>query len=290
MSRLRARYRARNTGGFSAKEFLDIYGQGAIHAWSTVLLKSGVTDGTDLRRSSDGAEDTFGYAEGILDEVGIESFVGGGNGFNKTLYDQVGNLDLAQAIDTRQPQLVSAGEMNKVGDIPFIYFTDTGGGCHAIQTSLINEISPTGSWSFDIDFTPNNAGNTRQTFFVNTFNTSGTRDNYVAFSRLGSNIYVELNDSGTLTGGYFNATLGTRYKMTVVVESGIITAWYVNGAAISFTAGSYGGGNSNSYESLDVGGIPGSGAITSDINYSTLIFYDEAKDLAHHQAFNDFFF
>ena len=278
MSRLRARYRARNTGGFSAKEFLDIYGQGAIHAWSTVLLKSGVTDGTDLRRSSDGDEDTFGYAEGILDEVGIESFVGGGDGFNKTLYDQVGNLDLAQSTDTRQPQLVSAGVMDKIDGVPFINFGTQG----TIFANAISEINDSTTFSVDLLIETGADVSSQQTVFINRIDASNIVGGMIFVNRL----YLDCFSNG----GYISISPNTKYYLTLVYNGTAVSKMFVNGVDSSFSIATSGSLGNSTAGSIQVGGNVGNTTRVFEGKISTLIFYDEAKDLAHHQAFNDFFF
>lgn len=255
---------------------------GVIHAWSTVLLKSGVTDGTDLRRSSDDAEDTFGYAQGILDESGIESFVGGGNGFNKTLYDQVGNLDLTQGTDSRQPQLVSAGEMNKIDGTPFMSFDFTDDTLSCGTLGLNNS----GIFSFDLDVNlVNVSSTTARTIFCDSPDGSNTFGITVWNSRL----YIEslINSTSTYSGGYINVSNG-RNKITVSWNNGTITAAFINGSAVSIpsaTVGWLGTRETSSFSFGSARNLP-SVARPFDGEISTLIFYDEAKDLAHHQAFN----
>lgn len=67
-----------------------------------------------IRRSSDNAEQDFGYvANGDLDTAAIATFIGGGSGFIKTIYDQVGSNNPTQATTSAQPLYVASGQNGK---------------------------------------------------------------------------------------------------------------------------------------------------------------------------------
>jgi hypothetical protein len=58
-----------------------------------------------IRRSSDNTEQNFGFVSNVVDTAGIASFIGGGNGFVVTWYDQNGNVvDVSQSTAANQPQ------------------------------------------------------------------------------------------------------------------------------------------------------------------------------------------
>ncbi|MFC0772545.1 arabinofuranosidase catalytic domain-containing protein [Terrimonas alba] len=77
-----------------------------------------------IRRSSDNAAQDIGFtAGGHLDTISLKTFVGSGNGFITTWYDQSGNnINLTQATTSQQPVLVASGVINRENNRPFIRF------------------------------------------------------------------------------------------------------------------------------------------------------------------------
>lgn len=111
----------------SAGEVLAVTGTGLLDTYSGALaaysvsrrLRDGYTGALlRVRRSSDNAEQDIGYVAGTgeIDTAALTTFVGAGDGFATTLYDQSGNsLNLAQSTAASQPVIVSAGVVNTVG-------------------------------------------------------------------------------------------------------------------------------------------------------------------------------
>lgn len=101
-----------------------------------------------LRRSSDNAEQDFGYnANGDLDTAAIATFVGAGSGFVTTWYDQSGNgRNATQATAVRQPLYVASGQNNR----PVIRWGGTAwmeatyGGGSAYTALVVAKLTPTG--------------------------------------------------------------------------------------------------------------------------------------------------
>ena len=92
---------------------LDSY-SGASAAYSLRKLKSSYTGSAiRVRRSSDNTELNIGFdSVGNLDTYALSSFVGTGNGFVTTWYDQSGNsINVAQTTAVNQPQIVSTGSL-----------------------------------------------------------------------------------------------------------------------------------------------------------------------------------
>lgn len=89
---------------------LDTY-SGSLAAYSLRNLKTGATQSIRVRRSSDNLEQNIGFNSiGELDTFSLLSFVGSGNGFVTTFYDQSGSgLNMTQIASARQPQIVSSG-------------------------------------------------------------------------------------------------------------------------------------------------------------------------------------
>ncbi len=77
-----------------------------------------------VRRSSDNTEQNIGFdGSGNLDTASLLSFVGSGNGFVKTWYDQSGNSkDAQQTTASSQPNIVNNGTLRTQGARPAFYF------------------------------------------------------------------------------------------------------------------------------------------------------------------------
>jgi len=91
---------------------LDTY-SGASAAYSLRKLSSAYSGSAiRVRRSSDNAEQNFGFVNNVLDTASLLTFCGAGNGFVTTWYDQSGNANNGtQTTAINQPQIVSSGAM-----------------------------------------------------------------------------------------------------------------------------------------------------------------------------------
>jgi hypothetical protein len=108
----------------SSTLLLDTY-PGAAAAYSVRRLSSTYASNLiRVRRSSDNTEQDIGYdANNVLDTASLLSFVGAGNGFVTTWYDQSGNANnAAQSTALNQPQIVSSGALLTVNSKPCISF------------------------------------------------------------------------------------------------------------------------------------------------------------------------
>ena len=97
---------------------LDNY-TGAAVAYSLRKLKSSYTGSAiRVRRSIDNAEKNIGFnSSRALDTTDLESFIGAGNAFVVTWYDQSGNgLDATQNTASSQPQIVANGTLIKTSN------------------------------------------------------------------------------------------------------------------------------------------------------------------------------
>jgi hypothetical protein len=103
---------------------LDTY-TGAAAAYSLRKLRNAYSGfAIRVRRSSDNTEQNIGFtATGGLDTTALLSFVGAGNGFVTTWYDQSGNnRDATQTTAGNQPQIVSNGVINTFNSKPCVKF------------------------------------------------------------------------------------------------------------------------------------------------------------------------
>jgi hypothetical protein len=77
-----------------------------------------------VRRSSDDTEQDIGFISGQLDTDALETFVGAGDGFVKTWYDQSGNeRNFTIATTALQPKIVNSGTIYTQNGRPTIKFT-----------------------------------------------------------------------------------------------------------------------------------------------------------------------
>lgn len=98
--------------GSSFSGLFDQYGYPAFGASLRLLGANYTGSAVRVRRSSDNDEQDIGFVNGELDTASLLSFVGAGDGFVTTWYDQSGNgNDAVQATASAQPQIVSAGSL-----------------------------------------------------------------------------------------------------------------------------------------------------------------------------------
>jgi hypothetical protein len=105
---------------------LDAYPNAAA-AYSLRLLQLGYTSNCiRVRRSSDNTEQNIGFnLNGGLDTAALLSFVGVGNGFVTTWYDQSGNnRNATQTTAANQPRIVSSGVVELSGGLPALLWTN----------------------------------------------------------------------------------------------------------------------------------------------------------------------
>lgn len=100
-----------------------------------------------VRRSSDNAEQDIGFTVGgDLDTASLTTFVGAGNGFVRTWYDQSGNARHAtQTTTTAQPQIVTSGSVELTNGKPTLRFNGS------FWLSLTRPV--TNDWSLVASFT-----------------------------------------------------------------------------------------------------------------------------------------
>jgi hypothetical protein len=99
-------------GAVAFTGLLDTY-SGAAVAYSLRQLRTAYSgNAIRVRRSSDNAEQDFGFVANVLDTASLLTFCGVGNGFVTTWYDQSGSAnDATQSTAANQAQIVSSGAM-----------------------------------------------------------------------------------------------------------------------------------------------------------------------------------
>ena len=100
---------------------LDTY-SGAAAAYSLRQLRNGYSGSAiRVRRSSDNAEQDFGFVANVLDTTSLLSFVGANSGYITTWYDQSGNgINAVQITAINQPSIVLSGVLYEVDSKPAI--------------------------------------------------------------------------------------------------------------------------------------------------------------------------
>lgn len=115
---------------------LDTY-SGAAAAYSLRKLRSAYTGNCiRVRRSSDNTEQNVGFVNNVLDTASLLTFVGAGNGFVTTFYDQSGNSkDITQSTGVNQPRIVIGGALvtNPTNGYPCLNYTTAVGAQNWLQ-------------------------------------------------------------------------------------------------------------------------------------------------------------
>lgn len=114
-------------GGSSLPLLLDTY-SGATVAYSLRKIRRAYAGAAiRVRRSSDDTSQDIGFnSDGTLNTTTLLSFVGSGNGFVSIWYDQSGNDNHANQINsTNQPLIISTGNLQLVNGKPSIYFNES---------------------------------------------------------------------------------------------------------------------------------------------------------------------
>jgi hypothetical protein len=78
-----------------------------------------------VRRSSDNTTQNIGFVNNYLNVADLLDFVGAGNGFIHTWYDQVGSNNFTQTTPGNQPQIVTSGSLITRNGIATIKASDT---------------------------------------------------------------------------------------------------------------------------------------------------------------------
>ena len=250
---------------------LDTY-SGAAAAYSAARRLATAYTGSliRVRRSSDNTEQDIGYTAGnVLDESALTTFVGAGNGFVTTWYDQSGNAKNAiQTTAANQPQIVSSGSVITQNSKPALLTDGT-------NDSLRNSLSVA-------------SGNTLCTFYSFSKVGNGTNDGYkpeigintTSNSNVGALHYINPSDTGASLafypnfGFYFTSSNSysnnTMYLMSVMFPG--TSPWKVfNNSVEEASIASYGTFQAD-HTGFDIG-MQLSANRYSNNKFSEVIFY-----------------
>jgi len=186
---------------------LDSY-PNASAAYSLRALNSAYTGPLVKVRRSDNAElNIYAKYDGSLDTDALLNFVGAGDGFVTTWYDQSGNgLDTTNSTASNQPQIVSSGSIITEGGLPTIDFN----GDYLINAGNFNYNG--GLSIFSVFNSSVIAGGAR----IVSDDITGVQGNFIFYS----DSTISLNDNGS---GYknisYSATNGNQLRTLVFNDS-----------------------------------------------------------------------
>jgi PKD repeat protein len=261
------------SGGFELKSnyieikaVLDLYTNADLAFSMRKLRAAYLGSCIRVRRSSDNTEQDIGFASnGVIDVSAMLSFVGVGNGFVVTWYDQSGNgRNITQSTGSNQPQIVFTGAIAIRNGLPCIRYSASTTTMALVTSS--NYSVPT-AITFNCVFTPIlGASSYRQILNIGTV--AGSTP-YITFAyRAGANFSDWLTEDSLLLANGFDAGRnprlisngqkffnGTQYSTFATINStanildvnnSVSTTRVNNAAAIPTQSGIFRLGNSNS--------------------------------------------
>ena len=176
---------------------LDDYPSAAA-AYSLRALNSAYTGPlVRVRRSNNNEKDIFARYDGSLNTTDLLNFVGSGDGFVTTLYDQSGNgINANQSSASKQPIIASSGVISTLNGKPTMQFI----------SSFVMDLNLTG-----YPFTSGGSATEKSIFAVaennatanqNLYNIADTRDIYaITYNRSANNTYAFLGANYGTIGG-----------------------------------------------------------------------------------------
>lgn len=203
---------------------LDTY-SGATVAYSFRRLSSTYNGNCiRVRRSSDNTEQNIGFSNNILDTTSLLSFVGSGNGFITTWYDQSGNANNStQTTATSQPRIVSSGVLETINSKPAISFDGTD------DFMNLNSLITVGASSYN-SFVGKRDASARSLYGL-----SGT-DRYLYTLFNDNKYYLQAKTNQSLSSNATDASI-SQLLLTGLNNAGTM-AMYKNGSVIASTASS----------------------------------------------------
>jgi hypothetical protein len=216
---------------FGQPLLLDTY-SGAAVAYSVRKLRTAYSGAAlRVRRSSDNAESDIGFVSNQLDTASLLSFVGAGNGFVTTWYDQSGNArNVTQTTAANQPRIVNAGVLDVQNGKATLVYDGSNDSLFRTNTNIFN------NKNYGVTFVANRIVSTPVTTSRNVFYLSTPSQNITryAISRTTSSNYNLGGRRLDGAGGQNITTINTynntsMYLNTAVIDWGNSDAYlYVN--------------------------------------------------------------
>jgi len=237
---------------------LDLYPNAAA-AYSVRRLSSTYTgDLIRVRRSSDNTELRIGYnSSNVLDTVALLAFVGAGNGFVTTWYDQSGNANNAtQTTALNQPQIVSSGSLLTINSKPCLMISTNNMGF-----SLNSTIS-VGASSYNSFVGKKDGVGTMLRAL-----TSAATDGYKLMNSYDSRYYLYAKPGSYIVSNSTDTTT-SQILLTGMNVAGTMSL-YKNGNVVATTL--------NSYNYTNLIGLIGFGASGANYRLQEAVFYNADK-------------
>ena len=208
---------------------LDIY-SGAAAAYSLRKLRTAYAGACiRVRRSSDSAEQDIGFVSGVLDTATLLSFVGAGNGFVTTWYDQSGNANNQnQATANQQPVIVSSGVVVATSGKPGLSFN-----LHRMAGSA-GIVASSGFTAIAVATLTASVGSYRRLLSI----ASDTRF-FLGVDSSGNVASLYGNGSGWTAVTANSATAWSGNKLVITCNNGTTDSQFVNGSAITPRAATF---------------------------------------------------
>jgi hypothetical protein len=242
---------------FGSSLLLDTY-SGASAAYSLRKLSTAYSgNAIRVRRSSDNTEQNIAFVNNALDTATLLTFVGAGNGFVTTWYDQSGNANNAtQTTALNQPQIVSSGALLTANSKPCMNLT-----LNATGFSLGSTISVGASSYNSFVGKKDAAGNMLRVL------TSSATDGYKLMNSYDNKYYIYAKSGSYLVSNSADTTTN-QILLTGMNVAGTMSI-YKNGSVVATTLNSWNYTNS-------IGSI-GGGASGSAYRIQEAIFYNSDK-------------
>jgi hypothetical protein len=241
---------------------LDTYPNAAV-AYSLRKLRTAYTGAAiRVRRSSDNAEQDFGFVSNVLDTASLLTFCGAGNGFVTTWYDQSGNVNNAtQTTASSQPQIVSSGAVLLQGTKPALRFD---GNDDFIDASGVTTGNPKSI------FIPTKAISLPPSETV--IFDSVTTNQALLYRSLSNNISLGF---GTFTSTTYTAT--TNFTLYSILHNGSTSNAYINSSTQILTNANLG---TNAFNGLRIASLRSTASLFYNGNIPEFIIYglDQASN------------
>ena len=232
----------------SSSYLLDTYG-GAAAAYSLRKLSNTYSgNAIRVRRSSDNTEQNIGFdGSGNLDTTALTTFVGAGNGFVTTWFDQSGNnKNFTQTTANIQPQIVTSGVVETKNGKPNLRFL--------YKRLTVNQVLQVPNY---ITFVGNNTSNTQSIYagFVNYYSSGVSTENPEIILGNATNYGdgASIYWGGSVVGGTGNFGFLTNRIHTLTTTPGITMTYYGNNTQMA-TRTRAGTWASTTYNGISIGG------------------------------------
>lgn len=187
---------------------------GAYSGWSLRRLYDAYSGSAiQVRRSSDNTTQNIGFVGNDLDTASLISFVGAGNGFVRTIYDQYGSLNFTQTTNASQPQIVNAGSLYLEGGRPSIRMTATTFMSIPASTALFNFIHNGGLFAVFGVFKRNNVGGDPFSAFIANVTTTTQSGIYIAINNNTSRLQIYRSVAGVIGAETIVTSLPNNYRI-----------------------------------------------------------------------------